>query len=95
MGNSGINRNESSKNTSSCRIKYNFTFLVEEVRNGVMQPQQRITMNADCEVSEVRTAVRQIVRGAVEGIADGLGNEDPDPTFEEDPLPEEDPGITP
>lgn len=81
----GHKSNESSKNTSSARCKYSFNLLVEESQDGVLMPQQRISMSGDVEVSEVRTYVRAAVQGALDGLQDHLGgnNEDPAPADEE------------
>ena len=78
MSKNGNKSNESSKNTSSARCKYSFNLQVEEVKDGVLQPVQRITMSGDVEVSEVRTYVRAAVRGALDGIGDHLGYENPE-----------------
>ena len=93
--NYGNKENESTKHTSSARVKYNFELLIEESRDGVLQPQQRISMSADVEVTEVRKFVRAAVRGVIDGVADKLGLDDePNPDPIEDSLPEEDPEPT-
>ena len=88
-----MSNNHNSKSTSSCRIKYTFNLLVEECVDGVLQPQQRISMSADCEVTEIKTAVRQLVKGAVQGLADGLGGDDEDQAPVEE-QPEDNPEQT-
>jgi hypothetical protein len=94
-GNTARKENEQTKHTSSARVKYNFELLVEESKDGVLQPQQRVSMSADVEVTEVRQFLRAAVKGALEGVGDHFGLDDEseqDPT--EDPLPEDNPEPT-
>jgi hypothetical protein len=75
--------NEQTKHTSTARCKYKFELLVEESNDGVLQPQQRISMSGDVEVTEVRKFVRAAVKGALEGVGDHFGLDD---ESEQDPL---------
>ena len=89
MGKSGINRdNESSKSTNSARVKYTFNLLVEESVDGVLQPQQRVSMSGDVEVTEVRQFVRAAARGVFDAVGDKLGLDD---ESEQDPLGDHNP----
>jgi hypothetical protein len=86
----GHRESENTKHTSSARVKYTFNLLVEESKDGVLQPQQRISMSADVEVTEVRKFVRAAVAGALEGVGDHFGLDDePDQDPNEDPIPED------
>ena len=89
----GHRESENTKHTSSARVKYTFNLLIEESKDGVLQPQQRISMSADVEVTEVRKFVRAAVQGALQGVGDHFGLDDDDPNEDpnEDPIPEEDP----
>lgn len=92
MNGTARKENEQTKHTSSARVKYSFELLVEESRDGVLQPQQRISMSADVEVTEVRKFVRAAVKGALEGVGDHFGLDDePDQDPVEDPIPDENP----
>jgi len=88
----GNRESENTKHTSSARVKYSFNLLVEESRDGILMPQQKITMSGDVEVTEVRKFVRAAVKGALEGVGDHFGLDDePDQDPTEDPLPDENP----
>ena len=93
MGSNGHRESENTKHTSSAHVKYTFNLLVEESKDGVLQPQQRISMSADVEVTEVRKFVRAAVAGALQGVGDHFGLDDDDPNEDpnEDPIPEENP----
>lgn len=80
--------NEQTKNTSSARIKYTFNLLVEESKDGALQPQQRISMSGDLEVTEVRQFVRAAARGVFDAVGDKLGLDD---ESEQDPLGDHNP----
>ena len=89
----GHRESENTKHTSSARVKYSFNLLVEESRDGILMPQQKITMSGDVEVTEVRKFVRAAVQGALQGVGDhfGLDEDDPNEDPNEDPLPEDNP----
>lgn len=83
--------NEQTKHTSTARCKYKFELLVEESNDGVLQPQQKISMSGDVEVTEVRKFVRAAVRGVIDGVADKFGLDD---ESEQDPLEDHNPEET-